>query len=99
MVIYCVVADNVGGMVFVLAILLHTVIRFQMRWLGGTRDVNSAKFLETYTLYHSNVTQAFESYPDDIWIKHTRIDKIGTHLREEETVAVDVPMSLLVLFG
>ena len=25
-------------------ILLHTVIWFQMRWLGGTRDVNSAKF-------------------------------------------------------
>ena len=30
--------------------------------------------METSTLYNLNITPAFESYPDDIWIKNTRTD-------------------------
>ena len=87
-----VVAQKVKVGVYIMADMLNL-----KKWGGGC-ITNRSGWL-TSNLYHPKITQAFVSYPDDIWIKNTRIDKFGTHLREEETVAVDMAMSLLVLCG
>ena len=41
--------------------------------VGWDQRCEFGRFLKTSTLYHPDITQTFDSYPDDIWIKHQNL--------------------------